>query len=169
MTSGSASTTSAPRSTSPPPTARSTSTPPRSRWTRRAARPTRGGAAGPAGGGSRRTELIGWRPSPPRRNKPVEFAHSLKPGRYLADFSLVRVGIAESVPPPRLVIGFGKDRRTLEAVRVQDETVVYRYWLTVAEGDKKVSVALAPGQDRSEHVVKPAQVAANVSGDQRYR
>jgi hypothetical protein len=113
-------------------------------------------------------ELIGLKTYPLPPDKPVEFAHSLKPGRYLADFSLVRVGIAESVPPPRLVIGFGKDTRTLEAVRVQDETVVYRYWLTVAEGDKLVRVVLAPGQERSENVVRPKQVAANVSGDQRY-
>jgi hypothetical protein len=66
------------------------------------------------------------------------------------------------------VIGFGKDRRTVDAVRVQDETVVYRYWLTVAEGDHLVHVSLAPGQSRSENVVKPVEVAANVSGDQRY-
>ncbi len=113
-------------------------------------------------------ELIGLVTYPLPPDKPVEFAHSLKPGRYLADFSLVRVGIAESVPPPRLVIGFGQDRRTLDAVRVQDETVVYRYWLTVAEGDKVVHVSLAPGQSKSENVARPAQVAANVSGDQRY-
>jgi hypothetical protein len=113
-------------------------------------------------------ELIGLKTYPLPPDRPVEFPHALKPGRYLADFSLVRVGIAESVPPPRLIIGFGKDRRTLEAVRVQDETVVYRYWLTVAEGDNRVHVALAPGQERSENVVKPARVAANVSGDQRY-
>ncbi len=113
-------------------------------------------------------ELIGLRtyPLPPR--EPVEFTHTLKPGLYLADFSLVRVGIAESVAPPRLVIGFGKDRRTVDAVRVQDETVVYRYWLKVAEGDKQVSVSLAPGQAESANVVKPAEVTANVSGDQRY-
>jgi hypothetical protein len=113
-------------------------------------------------------ELIGLKTYPLPPNKPVEFSHSLKPGRYLADFSLVRVGIAESVPPPRLVIGFGKDRRTLEAVQVQDETVVYRYWLTVDEGDNRVHVALAPGQAGSETIAKPTQVAANVSGDQRY-
>jgi hypothetical protein len=113
-------------------------------------------------------ELIGLKTYPLPPDKPVEFPHSLKPGRYLADFSLVRVGIAESVPPPRLVIGFGKDRRTLDAVRVQDETVVYRYWLTVAEGDNRVHVALAPGQTGSENIAKPTQVAANVSGDQRY-
>ena len=113
-------------------------------------------------------ELIGLKTYPLPPDKPVEFKHSLKPGRYLADFSLVRVGIAESVPPPRLVIGFGKDRRTVDAVRVQDETVVYRYWLTVAEGDNLVHVALAPGQAESANVVKPKEVAANVSGDQRY-
>ncbi|QEH36201.1 hypothetical protein OJF2_47610 [Aquisphaera giovannonii] len=113
-------------------------------------------------------ELIGLKTYPLPRDKPVEFAHSLKPGRYLADFSLVRVGIDESVPPPRLVIGLGKDRRTVEAARVQDETVVYRYWLTVAEGDNRVHVSLAPDQAGSRHIARPAEVAANVSGDQRY-
>ncbi len=91
-------------------------------------------------------ELIGLKTYPLPPKEAVEFKHSLKPGRYLADFSLVRVGIPESVPPPRLVIGFGKDRRTVDAVQVQDETVVYRYWLKVADGDKLVHVALAPGQ-----------------------
>ncbi len=113
-------------------------------------------------------ELIGLKtyPLPPR--DAVEFAHSLKPGRYLADFSLVRVGIPENVPPPRLVIGFGKDRRTLEAVQVQDETVVYRYWLKVAPGDKMVHVALAPGQADNPNVKRPKTLADNVSGDKRY-
>lgn len=113
-------------------------------------------------------ELIGLKTYPLPPNAAVEFKHALKPGRYLADFSLVRVGIAESVPPPRLVIGFGKDRRTVDAVRVQDETVVYRYWLNVAEGDSLVHVALAPGQAESANVVKPKEITANVSGDQRY-
>jgi hypothetical protein len=113
-------------------------------------------------------ELIGLKTYPLPPNGAVEFKHSLKPGRYLADFSLVRVGIAESVSPPRLVIGFGKDRRTVDAVQVQDETVVYRYWLKVAEGDNQVHVALAPGQAEDANVVKPTQVAANVSGDKRY-
>ncbi len=112
-------------------------------------------------------ELIGLKTYPLPPDKPVEFKHALKPGRYLADFSLVRVGIAESVPPPRLVIGFGKDRRTVDAVRVQDETVVYRYWLTVAKGDDTVHVALAPGQAGASSV-KPGDIAANVSGDKRY-
>jgi Protein of unknown function (DUF1592)/Protein of unknown function (DUF1588)/Protein of unknown function (DUF1587)/Protein of unknown function (DUF1585)/Protein of unknown function (DUF1595) len=113
-------------------------------------------------------ELIGLKTYPLPPDKPVEFKHSLRPGRYLAEFSLVRVGIAESVPPPRLVIGFGKDRRTVDAVRVQDETVVYRYWLKVAAGDNQVHVALAPGQAESANVAKPKQIGANVSGDQRY-
>ena len=113
-------------------------------------------------------ELIGLRTYPLPSDQAVEFEHHLSPGRYLADFSLVRVGIAESVPPPRLVIGFGSDFRTLEAVRVQDETVVYRYWLTVAEGDDTVSVKLAPGQSDSANVVMPEEATANVSGDQRY-
>ena len=113
-------------------------------------------------------ELIGLKTYPLPPKAAVEFKHALKPGRYLADFSLVRVGIPESVPPPRLVIGFGKDRRTVSAVSVQDETVVYRYWLTVAEGDKLVHVALAPGQADNANVIKPKGVAANVSGDKRY-
>lgn len=113
-------------------------------------------------------ELIGLQTYPLPPDKAVEFGHSLKPGRYLAEFSLVRVGIAESVPPPRLTVGFGKDRRAVDAVRVQDETVVYRYWLAVAQGDKLVHVSLAPGQAESRNVVKPAEIAANVSGDQRY-
>ena len=113
-------------------------------------------------------ELIGLKTYPLPPNAPVEFKHALKPGRYLADFSLVRVGIPESVVPPRLVIGFGKDRRTVDAVQVQDETVVYRYWLTVADGDNLVHVALAPGQTESANVVKSRNVAANVSGDKRY-
>ena len=113
-------------------------------------------------------ELIGLKTYPLPPDKPVEFKHTLKPGRYLADFSLVRVGIAETVPPPRLVVGLGKDRRTLEAVRVQDETVVYRFWMTVTEGDNLVHVSLAPGQADSANVRKPAEVTAQVSGDQRY-
>ena len=99
--------------------------------------------------------MIGLKTYPLPPDKPVEFEHTLKPGRYLADFSLVRVGIAESVPPPRLVIGFGKDRRTVEAVRVQDETVVYRYWLKVAEGDKLVHVALPPARPRARTSSSP--------------
>ncbi len=113
-------------------------------------------------------ELIGLKTYPLPPNGAVEFKHSLKPGRYLADFSLVRVGIPESVPPPRLMIGFGKDRRTVAAARVQDETVVYRYWLRVAEGDNLVHVALAPGQSKDPNVDRPKDVAANVSGDKRY-
>ena len=113
-------------------------------------------------------ELIGLKTYPLPPKGAVEFKHSLKPGRYLADFSLVRVGIPESVPPPRLVIGFGKDRRTVDAVQVQDETVVYRYWLKVAEGDNLVHVAVAPGQAEDANLVKPTDVAANVSGDKRY-
>jgi Protein of unknown function (DUF1592)/Protein of unknown function (DUF1588)/Protein of unknown function (DUF1587)/Protein of unknown function (DUF1595)/Protein of unknown function (DUF1585)/Planctomycete cytochrome C len=113
-------------------------------------------------------ELIGLKTYPLPPKGAVEFKHSLKPGRYLADFSLVRVGIPESVPPPRLVIGFGKDRRTVDAVQVQDETVVYRYWLKVAEGDRLVHVSLARVLAEDPNVVKPADVAANVSGDKRY-
>ncbi len=113
-------------------------------------------------------ELIGLKTYPLPPNAAVEFKHALKPGRYLAAFSLVRVGIPESIPPPKLVIGFGKDRRTVDAVSVQDETVVYRYWLTVAEGDNQVYVKLAPGQEKGPNVVRPRVLADNISGDKRY-
>ncbi len=113
-------------------------------------------------------ELIGLRTYPLPADSPVEFEHSLKPGRYLANFSLVRVGIPEAVPPPRLVIGFGTDQRTLAAAQVQDETVVYRFWIETVEGDKLVRVALAPDEAEGPNVKPPAAVAANVSGDQRY-
>ena len=113
-------------------------------------------------------ELIGLKTYPLPPKGAVEFKHSLKPGLYLADFSLVRVGIAESVPAPRLEIGFGSDRRTVDAVQVQDETVVYRYWLRVAAGDNLVHVALARSQTADANLVKPKEIAANVSGDKRY-
>jgi hypothetical protein len=112
-------------------------------------------------------ELIGLRTYPLPIDGTVEFEHTLKPGRYLADFSLVRVRVAESVPPPRLRIGFGSDRRTVDAVLVQDETVVYRYWLTVAEGDGTVSVSVAPGQSEAD-VLGTEAASALDGGDQRY-
>lgn len=111
-------------------------------------------------------ELIGLRTYPLTEENPVQFEHHLEPGRYLADFSLVRAGIDESAPPPRLLISFGKDRRAVDAERVQDETVVYRYWLTVAKGDNQVGVSLAQPAEAS---LKPlAVVNSSVSGDQRY-
>lgn len=113
-------------------------------------------------------ELIGLKTYPLPANAPVEFGHTLKAGRYQAEFSLVRVGIAESVPPPRLVVGLGKDRRTVGAVRVQDETVLYRYWLDVAAGDDKAHVAVAPGEATGPNFAKAATASDNVSGDQRY-
>ncbi|MDG3007927.1 DUF1592 domain-containing protein [Paludisphaera mucosa] len=113
-------------------------------------------------------ELIGLQTYRLPPDKPVEFAHALKPGRYMVDFSLVRVGVEESVTPPKLVVGLGKDRRTVDAASVQDETVVYRYWLTVVDGDKSAFVTLAPGQAESENVVAPKQVGAAAGGDQRY-
>src|SRR5690606_30916064 len=41
-------------------------------------------------------ELIGLRTYPLPIDGAVEFEHALKPGRYLVDFSLVRVRVAES-------------------------------------------------------------------------
>jgi len=69
-------------------------------------------------------ELIGLRTHKLPPAEAVEFEHTLSPGRYLIDFSLVRVGVAESVTPPRLEIGLGTDTRAVEAVSVQDETRV---------------------------------------------
>src|SRR5262245_53239429 len=40
--------------------------------------------------------------------------------------------------------------------------------MTVTSGDKQVHVSLAPGQAESANVRKPAEVTAQVSGDQRY-
>lgn len=111
-------------------------------------------------------ELIGLKTYPLPKDEPVEFEHTLKPGRYLVDFSLVRVGIAEAVPAPRIVVAFGSDRREIDCLRVQDETVVYRFWIDVAEGDHTVSVSLARVQPDAGGDVQ--QVDANVSGDQRY-
>ena len=113
-------------------------------------------------------ELIGLQTYPLPPTKAVEFEHKLGAGHYLADLSLVRVGISESVPPPRLVVSFGKDRRVMEAVRIQDETVVYRFWIKVATGDNQVHVSLAPQEIENANVVNPKVVAANESGDQRY-
>lgn len=113
-------------------------------------------------------ELIGLQTYPLPPTKAVEFEHKLGPSRYLADLSLVRVGISESVPPPKMVVGFGKDRRTIGAVRVQDETVVYRFWINVAAGDNQVHVSLAPHEIENANVTNPKTVSANESGDQRY-
>ncbi len=113
-------------------------------------------------------ELIGLKTYPLKKGEPVKFAHTLKPGRYLVDFSLVRVGIAESAPTPRLIVRFGGDSRSIEAARVQDETVVYRFWIGVGAGDKQVQVELPEQARLAENRDGGAEVAANVSGDQRY-
>jgi hypothetical protein len=113
-------------------------------------------------------ELIGLRTYPLPVEGNVEFEHHLAPGRYLTDFSLVRVGVDEHVPPPRLSIGFGTDVRELDAVRVQDETIVYRFWISVAAGDRLVRVALAPGEAERLRQEAVPETGANVSGDQRY-
>lgn len=111
-------------------------------------------------------ELIGLRTYPLAEDGKVEFEHHLEPGRYLVEFSLVRAGIDEAVRPPRLNISFGTDVRDIEAVRVQDETVMYRFWILVAQKDAAVQVKLSDIQPEQD---KPAQKAsANVSGDQRY-
>lgn len=112
-------------------------------------------------------ELIGLRTYPLAPDATVEFEHHLKPGRYLVDFSLVRAGISENIPPPRMLIGFGADQRAVTAVTMQDETVLYRFWLNVFEGDHQVTVSLAPDQEGLP-AFQTAEEADNVSGDKRY-
>lgn len=112
-------------------------------------------------------ELIGLRTYPLAADGEVKFAHRLKPGRYLVDFSLVRAGISETAPTPSLKIGFGSDSRIIAAAKVQDETVVYKFWINVFESDEQVRVAVArePGKQANE---LNQQVGQNVSGDKRY-
>jgi mono/diheme cytochrome c family protein len=112
-------------------------------------------------------ELIGLRTYPLPPDGSVEFEHHLAAGRYLADFSLVRAGIDEAVPPPKLSIGFGSDSRNVEAARVQDETVVYRFWLQVVDGDHMVHVSVAKDQSTDGSQLA-TEDTANTSGDQRY-
>ncbi|MCR9295876.1 MAG: DUF1592 domain-containing protein [bacterium] len=112
-------------------------------------------------------ELIGLRTYPLPPDGVVEFEHHLQPGRYMADFSLVRAGISESVKPPRMFVSFGTDFRSIDAAKVQDETVVYRFWLSVFPGDGKVQVSLAEEQPMDELVVS-TDSGDNVSGDKRY-
>lgn len=112
-------------------------------------------------------ELIGLRTYPLSVEAPVEFEHHLEPGRYLVDFSLVRAGVDESVQPPWLKIGFGSDARRLTATRIQDETVVYRFWIQVNQQDSVVRIEV--DEDPTADADDPATtIEANVSGDQRY-
>lgn len=111
-------------------------------------------------------ELIGLRTYPLSEQAPVEFEHTLAPGLYLTEFSLVRAGISETVPPPAMRISFGTDTRTLKAVRVQDETVVYRFWINVIANDAKVMVAVAP--EAADGSAASQLITSAVSGDQRY-
>jgi hypothetical protein len=113
-------------------------------------------------------ELIGLTTYPLAPDGKVEFEHHLSPGQYMVEFSLVRAGIDEAQKPPRLLIGFGTDRRSVEAIRVQDETVMYRFWLKVADGDAQVHVSLAPQPTSTTSIAESTKVGANVSGDQRY-
>jgi hypothetical protein len=113
-------------------------------------------------------ELIGLKTYPLSEQVPVEFEHTLAPGLYLTEFSLVRAGISETVPPPLVKIGFGTDSRTVKAVRVQDETVVYRFWINVLDKDAKVTVAVAREKSESDNAASNQLVTNAVSGDQRY-
>jgi hypothetical protein len=113
-------------------------------------------------------ELIGLTTYPLAETGSVTFEHHLEPGRYMVDFSLVRVGVAETVPTPTLQVRFGQDHRIVDAVRVQDETLVYRFWIQVVDGDDKVTVKLADRQTTPLASDAKREVTANVSGDQRY-
>jgi len=112
-------------------------------------------------------ELIGLRTYPLPPGGTVEFEHHLKPGRYLVDFSLVRVGINENAPTPLLDMGLGREHRKVHALRIQDETVLYRVFLRVTEGDASATVSVAV-DTMADVALSDAEVGNNVSGDQRY-
>src|SRR5262249_38820370 len=80
-------------------------------------------------------ELIGLQPPELSMAKPVEIEHEFGEGRYLADVIVIRRLPAES-KPPKLVIGFGKDRRTVAIAVEQDESLIYRVWLEPGKGEK---------------------------------
>ena len=113
-------------------------------------------------------ELIGLTTYPLAENGSVSFEHHLAPGKYMVDFSLVRVGVAETVPTPTIFVSFGEDYRNIDAVQVQDETLVYRFWIDVAADDKSVTVRLASKQTTPLKRETNKEVTSNVSGDQRY-
>lgn len=79
----------------------------------------------------------------------------------------MRAGISETAPTPRLCISFGTDSRTVVASKVQDETVVYRFWLNVFDSDKQVRVTVAK-HDVSQLDSAEQTIGQNVRGDKRY-
>ena len=87
-------------------------------------------------------ELIGLQAPELSATKPVELEHEFSEGRYLADVIVIRRLPAES-KPPRLVIGFGKDRRTVSVAVEQDESLIYRVWLETEKGKNNVFVGIA--------------------------
>lgn len=113
-------------------------------------------------------ELIGLSTYPLPEKGTVSFDHHLTAGQYQVDFSLVRVGVAETVPAPTLYVSFGTDSRNVDAVQIQDETVVYRFWLNVFENDKLVTVRLADRQTTPLPTESKKEVTSTTSGDQRY-
>jgi hypothetical protein len=112
-------------------------------------------------------ELIGLRTYPLPIEDSVVIEHELTPGRYFVDFSLVRVGVPESTEPPRLVIGLGTDRRVVRAAQIQDETVVYRLFLAVKQGNDQAYISILD-EDREASAAALETIATNVSGDKRY-
>src|SRR6185436_15689521 len=50
---------------------------------------------------------------------------------------------APGTTPPKLTIGLGEDRRTVEAAVEREDGTIYRVWLNATAGKIKVSVALA--------------------------
>jgi hypothetical protein len=100
-------------------------------------------------------ELIGLQPPELSAAKPVEVEHELSEGRYLADVIVIRRLPAES-KAPRIVIGFGKNRRTVAVAVEQDESLIYRVWLHAEKGKNNVFVGIAEAAKE-----QPARPGAN--------
>ena len=105
-------------------------------------------------------ELIGLQPYRLKRGEPAEFEHEFTAGRYLADVTVP--GKYDASAPPALTIGFGTDRRTVVPVVVRPESLIYRLWLTAADGKNTVSLALPPGPGDKDDVAATDAVEAPV-------
>jgi mono/diheme cytochrome c family protein len=113
-------------------------------------------------------ELIGLQPPELSTSGPVELEHEFAQGRYLADVIVIRRLPAES-KAPRLVIGFGKDRRTVTVAVEQEESLTYRVWLQPEIGKNDVFVGIAEGRAVQEQPAQPATGDAKETGAGRAR
>jgi hypothetical protein len=113
-------------------------------------------------------ELIGLQPPELSATKPVELEHEFAEGRYLADVIVIRRLPAES-KAPRLVIGFGKDRRTVSVAVEQDESLIYRVWLQTEKGKNNVFVGIADGEAEKEQPARRDGSEAQKKSESRPR